>query len=234
MITFLASPKPFQGIAKEHQYRAIRSWLAAADDAEVILYGGSAGIDEAGNDLGVRVQKQIGCAPSGVPYFGAIASHAAEHGRHDLQVYLNCDILLAGIQPGLRDRFDRFLLIGQRIDLGEGVVVELAQGDWFQRLKDLAGEGKVTLHSPSGIDYFGFRRGMWQTLPTIVIGRCGYDNALLAYFMRNRIPIVDGTFAVTALHQFHDYGHVQGGRRPSSGDRTPGEHARRVDREVQP
>lgn len=57
MITFLASPKPFKGIAKEQQYRAIRSWLAAAKDVEVILYGDSDGIDEAGLDLGVQVVK---------------------------------------------------------------------------------------------------------------------------------------------------------------------------------
>lgn len=212
MITFLASPKPFQGIAKEHQYRAIRSWLAAADDAEVILYGDSAGIDEAGNDLGVRVQRQIDCASSGIPYFGAIVGHAAEHGRHDLQVYLNCDILLAGIQPAFaRIAFDRFLLIGQCIDLGEGVVVELAQGDWIKRLKELAVEGKVTLRPPAAIDYFGFRRGTWKGLPPVVIGRAGYDGALLAYCQRRHYPLIDATFAVTALHQFHGYGHVQGG-----------------------
>jgi hypothetical protein len=214
MITFLASPKPFRGIAKEHQYRAVRTWLAAAENAEVILYGDSDGIEEAGVDLGVRVQKQIGSAPSGIPYFGSIVQHAAEHGKYDLQVYLNCDILLTGIQPALKQiEFDQFLLIGQRIDLGEDVFVDLAQDDWTERLNDLAGAGKIKLHYPTGIDYFGFRRGMWKDLPTIIIGRCGYDNALIAYCMRNRIPIVDGTFSVTALHQFHDYGHVAGGQK---------------------
>jgi hypothetical protein len=153
MITFLASPKPFIGIAKEHQYRAIRSWQAAGEDVEVILYGDSTGIDEAGRDLGVQVVKQIDGTPSGIPYFGAIAEHAAEHGKHDLQVYLNCDILLAGIQQALtRIEFDRFLLIGQCIDLGEGIVVELAQNDWLKRLKELADEGKMTLRAPSAVD----------------------------------------------------------------------------------
>jgi hypothetical protein len=212
MITFLSSPKPFQGIAKEHQYRAVANWLTVAEGAEVILYGDSAGIEEAGADLGVRVQKEIGCAPSGVPYFGAMAAHAAEHGRYDLQVYLNGDILLHGLHSAMsRIPFERFLLIGQCIDLGEGVVVEEPPERWLPRLRELAGEGRVAMRTVSGIDYFGFRRGTWSEIPPVVIGRAAYDQALLAYCQRRRHPLVDATFAVTALHQYHGYGHVAGG-----------------------
>jgi hypothetical protein len=214
MITFLASPKPFRGVAKDHQYRAIRSWLAAVEGAEVILYGDSTGIDEAGSELGVRIQERIGSAPSGIPYFGAIADHAAKHGKHDLQVYLNCDILLSGIRQAMaRIEFERFLLVGQRIDLAEGVCVEPSQIGCADHLGKLANEGKISLHAPTGIDYFGFRRGTWRDLPPIIIGRGGYDNALLAHCMRNRIPVVDGSFAVTALHQYHEYQHMHGGER---------------------
>jgi hypothetical protein len=213
MISFLASPKPFQGSSKEHQYRAIRSWQATAEDAEVILYGDSAGIDEAGDNLGVQVVKQVDCAPSGIPYFGAIAEHAAVHGKHDLQVYLNCDILLSGIGSAMRRiRFPQFLMIGQLIDLGDGLFVDVTQVGWQAALRQLAGEGKVSLRGPAGVDYFGFRRGTWRDFPPVVIGRAGYDGALLAYCLCQQIPIIDTTFAVTALHQSHDYSHVQGGK----------------------
>jgi hypothetical protein len=212
MITFLASPKAFEGIAKVHQYRAIQSWLAAGDDVEVILYGDAAGIDVAGAELGVRVVKRVDCASSGIPYFGAIAGHAAEHARHDLQIYLNCDILLAGPQLAMQQIvLERFLMIGQRIDLAEDVFVDLRRDDWLSELGRLSDEGNATLHSPSGIDYFGFRRGLWEGLPPVVIGRGGYDNAIMAHCMWNRIAIVDATYAVAALHQFHDYGHMSGG-----------------------
>jgi hypothetical protein len=212
MITFLSSPKPFAGIAKEHQYRAIRSWLAAVNDAEVILYGDSDGIDEAASDLGARVRKDIDSTLQGIPYFGAIALHASEHGKHDLQVYLNCDIILLDIQMALeRVEFDQFLFIGQCIDLGDGILVNPEQGDLYKQLEELAIEGKATIRPPTAIDYFGFRRGMWSGVSPIIIGRGGYDNALLAHCMRQRIPIVDGTYVVTALHQFHEYSHMQGG-----------------------
>jgi hypothetical protein len=214
VITFLASPKPFIGLSKEHQYRAVKSWLSAGENVEVILYGESEGIDAAGQDLGVKVVKQINCAPSGVPYFDSIVSHATAHGRYEFQVYLNCDILLSGILPAMcKIEFAQFLLIGQRIDLAQDVSVNLDQKDWIQQLNCLEGEGKATLHSPTGIDYFAFRRGMWLDLPPIIIGRGGYDNAIIAYCMRNRIKIVDGTFVVTALHQYHDYDHISGGEK---------------------
>ena len=213
MITFLASPKPFKGIALENQYRAIRSWLNTADNVEVILFGDSFGIEEAGMNLGVKVVKEVTSTPSGIPYFGSIALYASEHGKYDLQVYLNCDIIVSGILPALRKiDFSQFLLIGQRIDLSEGLFVDFTKNNWSSTLRQLAEAGKATLFPPSGIDYFGFRRGLWKDLPLVVIGRAGYDNALLAYCLRHRIRIIDATYSVIALHQFHDYGHVRGGQ----------------------
>ena len=123
MLTFLSSPKPFIGNDKENQYRAIQSWLMAAEDAEVILYGDSIGIEESGKKLNVKIVKNIQSSPTGVPYFGAIAEHAATHGRYDIQIYLNCDILLdRDILTAIKNiNFAEFLIIGQRIDLREKV-----------------------------------------------------------------------------------------------------------------
>jgi hypothetical protein len=214
MISFLASPKPFTGIAREHQYRAIRSWLSSVKDVEVILYGDSDGIVEAGIELGVQVVRQIDSAPSGIPYFSSIVEHASEHGKYDLQLYLNCDILLSGIVQALMQiKFPQFLLIGQRIDLGDSLFIDVCLPDWQSALQKIAADGNATLYQPCGIDYFGFRRGLWKELPPVVIGRAGYDNALLAYCFRNRVPIVDATFSVVALHQYHGYGHVSGGQK---------------------
>ncbi|MBV5341813.1 MAG: hypothetical protein J0665_20040 [Deltaproteobacteria bacterium] len=212
MITFISSPKPFKGITKENQYRAVRSWLLAGKNVEVILYGDSEGIVEAGKDLGVKVVDEINCSPSGIPYFGSIVKHAEDNGKYDLQVYLNCDILLSGILQAIsRIDLPQFLLIGQRIDLSEKVFIDLNQNDWIKQLTSIVIEGKAKLHLPTGIDYFAFRRGMWQSVPPIIIGRGGYDNVLLAYCMMNRIPIVDATYDVIALHQFHGYDHMPSG-----------------------
>jgi hypothetical protein len=213
VITFLTSAKPFRGSVGQNQLTAIRSWSAVAPGVEVILYGRSEGAEEVCRELGVRYVPDVECAPSGVPYFNAIVSDALEHARHDLQVYLNCDIVLtSSIVAAVRKiTFPRYLMVGQRVDLDENATIDVLFGDWRQQLSDLASAGKAKLHGPEGMDYFVFPRGMWRNLKPLMIGRAAYDTALVAYCLSNRIPVIDCTLAVVALHQFHGYGHVSGG-----------------------
>ena len=125
MITFLSSPKPFKGVDRENQYKAINNWKTLSKDVEIILFGDSEGIDEAGQDLGTIVVKDIPVSSNGIPYFESISSYARDLGRFDIQIYLNCDILLGNIFDVLSlVKFENFLIIGQRIDLNEGVDID--------------------------------------------------------------------------------------------------------------
>jgi hypothetical protein len=180
-------------------------------DVEVIIYGDGESVADTCEEMGVRHVPDVPCSSSGVPFFNGIVEHAKVHARHDLQCYLNCDILLTPhiINALSCMTFSHFLVVGQRIDLSEGVELHISP-NWKHKLEKLVDKGLAVLHAPSGIDYFIFRRGMWNGLLPIVIGRAGYDGALLAFCLRHRIPIIDGTFAIPALHQFHDYGHVPG------------------------
>lgn len=85
-----------------------------------------------------------------------------------------------------------FLLTGQRIDI--------------------LADGTKRLHRPSGMDYFVFRRGVFRHLPNVLMGRAYCDCALVAYCLQMGIPVIDASFALRVEHQFHDYGHVKGGR----------------------
>jgi hypothetical protein len=225
IISFLASPKAFTGRAAIQQVTAVRSWLAVGAGIEVILYGDSPGTATVCGDLGLRHVPDIEATKGGVPYFGAIAKHAAEYARYDVQVYLNCDILLTPhILRAIESiKFPHFLLIGQRIDLSEGIEVNAADSELVNHLNALAQAGHISLHPPAGSDYFVFRRGMWIDPPPVVIGRAGYDNALIAYCLQRRIPVVDATLTVPALHQFHDYSHATG----DIGEVFDGEDAKR-------
>jgi hypothetical protein len=214
MITFLTSPKPFAGIAKTNQINAIRSWLRVAQDVEVILYGKSKGTGEAAQELGIECVLDIQTNEFGTPLFGAIAAHAAIHGKHDIQCYVNCDILLSNslLNAIHSIRYEKYLTVGQRIDLAEGVSLDVTKPDYLTKLKTLASEGKALLHPPAGSDYFLFRRGMWAGLPEIVIGRGGYDNALINHCLRRSIPVIDTSFDINIFHQYHNYNHTQGGK----------------------
>jgi hypothetical protein len=214
MITILASPKPFVGEASEHQRNAIRSWLALAPDIEVILFGDASGTAEAAGRLGVAHVPTVECSGQGTPYFGAIADYAERHGRYDTQAYVNCDIVVTKTLLSVMERvpFRQFLIVGQRIDLPEGVMIDATQSGWKDKLLDLAENGRIDFASPFACDYFVFRRGLWRTLPPTVIGRAAFDNALIAHCLRSSLPVIDATWDVIVAHPFHGYAHVAGGQ----------------------
>jgi hypothetical protein len=217
MLTLLCSPKPFRDDAEPNQLNAMRSWRAMDRGVEILVFGNSPGVASAAAEVGATHIPQIECSPSGAPSFNFMAEYAAEHGRFELQIYVNADILVDGNLVSavkcVAARFPRFLLVGERLDLAEGVLIDVREPGWPSRLGILAKEGRATLHGPTGVDYFGYRRGAWLGLPPVFMGRAMCDQALLHFGFRNRIPVIDGTMAVLAVHQFHGYQHVQGGGR---------------------
>lgn len=130
-----------------------------------------------------------------LPFVGMV--ERVEHKSDaDILMYTNADLMF------VYDTFDRintidvigdFLVTGQRIDILE--------------------DGTKRLHRPSGMDYFIFRRGMFHDLPRVFMGRAYCDNALVAYCLRRGIPVIDASYALRVEHQFHDYGHIAGGRK---------------------
>ena len=214
MLTFLASPKPFIGNAGKIQRNAILSWKVMHPEAEIIIYGDGEGVADVCREAGAHHVPDVPCSPSGIPTFNAIAEHAAMHAKYDIQCYLNCDIIfLSNIYEAVRKiSFDKFLVSGQRIDLHEGVEIDVTKEHWQEELLEIIKSGKAELHAPTGMDYFIFKRGMWQSLLPLVIGRGGYDDALVLYCFRNKIPFINATLSIVAVHQFHDYGHQKGGR----------------------
>lgn len=212
MITFLASPKPFAGEATQNQYNAIRSWQSVHPDAEVILFGDSPGTLEACNALGARYVPDVDVNEYGTPLIHSIFAYGDTYGKHDTQCYVNADIILTPdvIKVISKIEFPSYLLVGQRIDLGEGVHIDVHDDNWQLNLKQLLAEKKASIHPPAGSDYFIYKRFVWKDISKqITIGRTGYDNYLIYFCRMNRIPVIDVTQTLTAIHQFHDYKHIQ-------------------------
>lgn len=216
MLTILCSPKPFVDEAAWNQLNALRSWRAIHPDVEIIVFGAPEGAAEAAAEVGATLVPAVVTSPSGAPSFNAMAAYAEEVGRHAFIVYANCDILLnetiMHAMSATRQRFGRFLLVGERLDLAQGVTVDVRQPYWAKTLSELVAEGRLTVHGPTGADYFGFVRGMWVDLPPVFMGRAMCDQALIHSCLKRRIPIIDSTLAVVNVHQYHGYQHVQGGQ----------------------
>jgi hypothetical protein len=94
------------------------------------------------------------------------------------------------------------------VDVGAKLVFS---DDWRERARAMARE-KGELSHRSAIDYFILpRRSALTKLPPFVVGRPGWDNWMLATALERAIPLVDMTDALLAVHQNHDYGHIQRG-----------------------
>ena len=211
MISILTSLKPFRGESVRVQENALRNWCRFGQDVEIIVYGGGEGVSEQAQRVGAKHVPEVRSNPQGVPDFAAIAAHAAAHAKFDLQMYINGDILLP---PDFLEqisllRLPRFLIVGHRIDLAQDAVFNPLAADWMREIWACLAAGKAELHGPSGQDYFMFPRGLWNGLAPLIIGRGGYDNALLAFCLRKRVPIIDATPCIHVIHQWHDYSHVK-------------------------
>lgn len=213
MITILSSPKPFKGFDKVNQYNAINNWKKIKD-VEIILYGDEEGIDEAASKFNIKIVREVESSRQGIPLFNSIIAHAEKHSIYNNLMYINCDILINEtlLQSLNLIKLNKFLLVGERLDLDKDVKIDLYKKNYKKEIYENIQKNKIYLHGPTGIDYFVFPKGIWDGLPRVVIGRGGYDSSLLAHCKRNKIPIVDGTGLIIALHQFHNYSHIEGGK----------------------
>jgi hypothetical protein len=190
MLTIFTSFKPFTGAAADIQMRSLENWRAEFPDANIVNFE-TAADGSLPSDLRTVV---IDEGKGKVPLFGSMVRWMEANTGADLFLYANGDILFpSDLSVRLASLPNRpFLLTGQRVDIGS--------------------DGSKRLHGPSGMDYFIFCRGIFDDLPDVVMGRAYCDSALVAHCLRKKISVIDGSFAIRVEHQFHDYGHVDGGR----------------------
>jgi hypothetical protein len=214
MLTIFSPPKPFLGHIDVIQRNAIQSWLQLGEEVEILLIGNEEGMTEVAAEFGVQHIPDVKRNQLGTPLMNSIFQLAHEHARHSTLCYVNADIillddLLDAVQE-VQARFPRFLMIGQRWDLGITERMTFEE-NWHQRLQqDLEGKGR--LHPPSGSDYFVYKPGTFEDMPPFALGRAGWDNWMIFSARSKKIPVVDATRNVMIIHQDHDYAHLPGGQ----------------------
>ena len=216
MITFFSTPKPFRGHIGIIQRNAIRSWKLVQPEAEVILFGDEEGAAEVARELGARHEPEVERNSLGTPLLSSLFDRADRLARHNRLCFLNADILLTddflvACKRMLQIR-ERSLLVGRRCDVDITEPLDFSKPDWSERLRSMASE-RGKLRPAQWIDYFVFPRGLLrQQVPPFAVGRPGYDNWLLWKARSMRVPVVDATQVVMAIHQNHDYSHHSGGQ----------------------
>ena len=216
MLTIFTTPKAFRDHVGVIQRNAIQSWTRLRPECEVILFGDDEGAAEAAREFGVRHEPEVRRNEHGTPFLNSMFERAQQIARHPLLCYVNCDIMLTGdFLPAVKRVSSwrkLFLMVGQRRDVDITDPWDFAQPDWEERLRATALE-RGERRPPNWIDYFVFPRGTCRNILPFVVGRPGWDNWLLWKAWSSRIPVVDASAGVLAVHQNHDYSHVPGGEK---------------------
>ena len=213
MLTIFSTPKPFHGHVGVIQTNAIQSWVLLRPQCEVILFGDEEGTDETAAKFRIRHIPEVECNEYGTPLVSDMFRIAQDIGSYPLMCYVNADIILISdfLRAITQVRRDSFLLVGQRWDIDLKVNWDFSDPNWEERLRSYVAE-VGTLHSPAGLDYFVFPRGLYRDIPPFAVGRPAWDGWMTYRARSTGVPVVDATDVITVIHQNHDYSHHPGGR----------------------
>lgn len=211
MLTFFAIPKHFHGKLAVIQRNAIISWTLLEPRAEIMLFGDEEGTAEIAAELGLVHISEVTRNTNGTPLASDLFERAQKMAENDLLCYINADIIL--LEDFLKAveivSLERFLMVGQRVDLDYCDPLDFSSKDWTNRLrKKVEEEGK--LHGHTGIDYIVFPRGLYREIPPFALGRTMWDNWLVYKARSLGVQVVDATRMATVIHQNHDYSHHPG------------------------
>lgn len=211
MITFFAIPKPFKGHIGVIQYNAIKSWTLLEPKCEIMLFGDEEGTADIAKEFGISHIPTVERNEFGTPLLSSIFEKAQKVANNDIMCFINSDIILMSdfivAVNRLRKINDKLLLAGQRYDVDIKDRLNLGINEEDNIRSYAHNNGK--LHPQYGIDYFVFTRGMWGEIPPFAIGRPRYDNWLIYKAKSLNIPVIDCTQVILAIHQNHDYQHIQ-------------------------
>ena len=220
MLTIYTTPKPFYGHSAVIQENAIHSWNLLRPECEVIVFGDEEGTAEIASKYHARHVPAVARNKYGTPLVNDIFEKAQQEASYNFLCYVNADIILMNdfiraVQRVIM-RNKRALVIGRRWDIDMERLVDFMTG-WEERLKRLVKqEGKP--HAETGMDYFVFPRGFFENIPPFAIGRTAWDNWLIYHARMQKVPVINASESIMAVHQNHDYSHSLGGKKsPWSG-----------------
>lgn len=214
MLTIFSTPKPFKGHIEVIQRNALQSWKRLYSEVEVILFGDDEGAAEICREFGLRHEPEVLRSALGTKRLDSIFSRAQETARHANICYVNCDIVLTQDFVEAHRRVaslkQKYLMIGRRWDMNIKAPLDFSKPDWEQQIVALAKhEGIQRFYH--NIDYFLFPRGLYKSIPELVIGRIWWDHWLVGKAHELGAAVVDVSEVVCAVHQNHDYAyHAKG------------------------
>ena len=210
MVTLFTIPKAFDGHINIIQRNAIASWQHLGHRCEIVLCGNDPGTEEIAKEFNLKCIPDIDRNEFGTPLLSSAFSRVRQIAMNDLLCYVNADIiflndLLASIG---RVNMKECLLIGNRWNLDVNDLIDFEVKDCERILRELIKE-RGSLQSPIGADYFVFKKdGVLGEIRPFAVGRPSWDNWFIYNARKNGYKVIDCSQVITAVHQNHDYAHL--------------------------
>jgi hypothetical protein len=179
MLTLFTTAKPFYGHDGVIQRNALKSWKLLNPDVEVILFGNEDGGAGVCAQLGIRHEPYVERYESKYPYVNFMFARAQEIARHEFLCYANCDIVLLSDFWKAFEKATawrrRFLLVAQRWDADITQPIDFTDREWARNLREFA-KIQALQQVPDYIDFFLFRKGLFDQVPGLVVGYSYWDH----------------------------------------------------------
>lgn len=224
-LAIVAAPKSFVGAVGEAQRNAIRSWLRLVPRPHVLLASRDPSVLAVAQEYNVDVIPDVETNTQGTPLLNSIFDLAEKRTNAEVMVFVNGDIVLFDDVPVLAQRlaaqFAEFLVIGRRTNVNATLSQKASSASSAAAWHAIRAAAKAggEEHTRWALDYFIFTKSLWGPpveIPPFAIGRPAFDNWLVRRAVVLGKPVVDASHLIVAMHQAHDYAHVQARTREAS------------------
>lgn len=211
-LTIFAVCKPFTDPhIRTIQRNALQSWLRIAPTPQVLLFGDREGVPETAAEFGATYVPGIRRGETGRDQMSDAFARATALAQHDILMYTNADMIYPPFLSDVLRAVDaeKWLVVGERWDAPILDAIDFSAG-WWKRIEAFA---RRTGGSPGAcsMDYFAFPRGEFTDLPDMAAGAWYTDNVIVSRALAARMPVIDATQVVFAIHQQHDHNYYPGG-----------------------
>ncbi len=208
MVSIFTTAKDFINEFKIIQNNSFNSWRALSNRIEIIIIGDSSGVSVAAKSIQAIHIKEVEKTVNGTPTLSGLFHVAQKIAKNEILCFVNADIIFhhnfINVISSLKDFNKNFLAVGYRWDFDVNDRIQFFDNESNNKFWSTAKQ-KSKRHACTGIDYFIFKRGSFKNVPKLAIGRFGWDNWLLWNARRRRIPLIDVSNDLYAIHQNHSY-----------------------------
>jgi hypothetical protein len=219
MISIITTFKPFNELARIHQINALQSWTKFIENPEIIVVGQSDGFESIVSEYKFKVKwiRDVKTSYTGAPYLDDMIKKSLKVAENQFMCIINDDIiLLPDFMPAflaVTNKYKDFLMTSRRLDLFIDRILNFDVPETVSNIKENARKN-YCYHDDKRllpIDLFVFNRDflLGVNIPPLVYGRGVFVRWFIYNAYCKRVPVIDATPILTAIHQIHSHDHIK-------------------------